>query len=209
MKSDKASLMKPHRPLLIVVSAGSGAGKSTLCRGLMRRRRNLEFSISVTTRQPRPGEKDGREYFFITEAAFKAMRSRGDLVEWADVHGQFYGTPRPFLERRLAAGHDVLLDLDVQGAMSVKRLFPNAILIFITTPTFAEMERRLRARSSEGERDIQRRLADARRELRFLPKYDYHVINDRVPQAIRRLQVILEAESMRIFKHPKGEHRHG
>ena len=189
-----------RRGVLAVVSAGSGAGKSTLCHTLLRRRRNLKFSISVTTRLPRPGERDGYDYFFVTDAAFKAMRQRKELLEWADVHGYFYGTPRPFVERALKSGQDILLDSDVQGALNVQKLYPRAVLIFITAPSFGEMERRLRARSSETERDIQRRLADARRELKSLPRYDYHVINDSVPLAVRRLSAILDAESMRILK---------
>src|SRR5579863_6841060 len=141
-----------RRGLLVVISAGSGAGKSTLCRLLLKRRKNLVFSISATTRMPRPGEKEGRDYFFVTEAAFKAMRARGELAEWARVHGQdYYGTPRAYLEKMRARGKDVLLDIDVQGALQVKKRFPEAILIFITTPTFAELERRLRFRSSETE----------------------------------------------------------
>jgi guanylate kinase len=185
---------------LIVISAGSGAGKSTLSQQLLRRRKNLRFSISATTRLPRPGEKDGHDYFFLTEAAFKAMRKRNDLLEWASVHDYFYGTPRPFVERTLAAGHDVILDIDVQGALTIKKLFPRAVLIFITAPTFAEMERRLRARSSETETAIQMRLADAQHELKFLSHYDYHVVNDRVPHAVQCLDAILTAESMRILK---------
>lgn len=191
-----------RRGNLFVISAGSGAGKSTLCRALLRRRRRLKFSISVTTRQPRPGEKDGREYFFVTEAAFAAMRRRGDLVEWAKVHGQWYGTPRAFLERTRQEGNDVLLDIDVQGALAVKRRFRDAVLIFITAPSFEEMERRLRARSSENERQIQQRLADARRELRLLPKYEYHVVNESVPRAVKRLEAILDAEALRIRGNP-------
>jgi len=185
----------------MVISAGSGVGKSTLSRKLMKRRRNLKFSISVTTRQPRPGEKDGREYFFITEAAFKAMIARRDLVEWAKVHQHYYGTPRSFMEKHLAAGHDVILDIDVQGGLHVKKMFPDAMLIFITAPSFEEMERRLRARLSETEHDIQCRLADARRELKMLPRYDYHVVNDHVPTAVKRLAAILDAQSLRILKH--------
>jgi len=191
--------------LLIVVSAGSGAGKSTLCRRLMRRRRNLMFSISVTTRMPRPGEIDGRDYFFTSDAAFKAMRLRHELVEWARVHDHFYGTPRHFLEAMRRKGRDILLDIDVQGALHVKRRFPEAVLIFITTPTFSDLERRLRARSSETETDIRRRLADARRELKYIHHYDYNVVNDRIPLALKRLESILEAESLRI---PKTLNRH-
>src|SRR5258706_803949 len=124
------------RGLLVVVSAGSGAGKSTLCRLLLKRRKKLVFAISATTRMPRPGEKEGRDYFFVTEAAFKAMRQRGDLAEWAKVHGQdYYGTPRAYLEKMRNQGKDVLLDIDVQGALQVKRRFRDAILIFITTPS--------------------------------------------------------------------------
>jgi guanylate kinase len=188
-----------RRGLLIVVSAGSGAGKSTLCRMLLERRKNLVFSISATTRLPRPGEKEGTDYFFITEAAFKAMRKRNELAEWAKVHGQdYYGTPKSFVQRMLAKGKDVLLDIDVQGALQVKRRFPNAILIFITTPTFAEMERRLRSRSSETEAQVRQRLADARHELKYKGIYDYNVVNDRIPLALKRLEAILDSESLKI-----------
>ncbi len=186
--------------LLVVISAGSGAGKSTLCRQLMHRRKNLVFSISATTRLPRPGEKEGCDYFFVTENAFNAMRTRRDLVEWAQVHGHYYGTPRHFLEGMRRQGKDVLLDIDVQGAMAVKRRYPEAVLIFITTPTFAELERRLRSRSSETEPQIERRLADARRELKYLSAYDYEVVNDRVTSAVQKLEAILLAEHLRIPK---------
>ena len=190
-----------RRGLLVVISAGSGAGKSTLCRQLLKRRKTLAFSISATTRMPRPGEKDGRDYFFVTEAAFKAMRGRGDLMEWAKVHSlDYYGTPRTYVQKMRAAGKDVLLDIDVQGALQVKRRFPEAILIFVTTPTFEELERRLRSRSSENEVQIRQRLADARHELKYLGLYDYNVVNDRIPLALKRLEAILEAEFLKIPK---------
>ena len=192
--------MKSRKGLLIVVSAGSVAGKSTLCRLLLKRRRSLVFSISATTRLPRPGEKEGKDYFFVTEAAFKSMRRRGELAEWATVHGQHsYGTPRAYLDRMRAQGRDVLLDIDVQGALQVKRRYPEAVLIFITTPTFEDLGRRLRSRSSETEGQIRRRLADARRELKYLPHYDYNVVNDRIPLALKRLEAILDAESLKII----------
>jgi len=190
---------KTRNGLLIVVSAGSGAGKSTLCRLLLKRRRNLVFSISVTTRLPRFGEKEGKDYFFVTDAAFEAMRRRGELAEWATVHGQHcYGTPRAYLDRMRAQGKDVLLDIDVQGALQVKRHYPEAILLFITTPTFADLGRRLRLRSSETRAQIRRRLADARHELKYLGYYGYNVVNDRIPLALKRLETILDAESLRI-----------
>lgn len=186
--------------LLVVISAASGAGKSTLTKKLIAKRREAVFSISVTTRMPRPGEKDGRDYFFVTPAAFKAMRDRRELAEWATVHGQFYGTPKSFLMRQRQAGKDVLLDIDVQGALQVKKQFPEAVLVFITTPTFAELERRLRGRCSEGEAEIQRRLATARKELKSLDRYDYVVVNDQIPRALRQLETILEAEHLRLPK---------
>src|SRR5262249_44043615 len=156
--------------------------------------RNLVFSISVTTRLPRPGEKDGSDYFFLSEAAFQAMRKRHELVEWAKVHDHFYGTPKQFLDRKRTEGKDVLLDLDVQGALAVKKHFPHAVLIFIRTPEFADLERRLRSRSSESEAEIQRRLQTARRELRLAHHYDYQVINDQIPHAMQQLETILKKE---------------
>ena len=189
---------KPVRGLLVVVSAGSGAGKSTLCRMLLQKRKQLMFSVSATTRLPRPGEKEGLDYFFVTPAAFKAMRARRELVEWAKVHDDFYGTPRTFLERMLKAGKDVLLDIDVQGALQVKRQYPAAVLIFITTPTFQDLEKRLRARSSESEAQIRRLLQHAKHELSFLHRYDYQVVNDRLPDALKRMDTILSTEKLRI-----------
>ena len=170
----------------------------------MERRKNLVFSISATTRLPRPGEKDGKDYYFVTEAAFKAMQRRRDLVEWAKVHSQaYYGTPRSYLERMMSQGKDVLLDIDVQGAMQVKKRFPEAVLIFITAPSFAEMERRLRSRSSETEAQIQQRLKTARKELKYQRFYDYNVVNDRIPLALKRLEAILDTESLKNQKKAK------
>lgn len=189
---------RASRGLLVVVSAGSGAGKSTLCRRLLRRRDSLVFSISATTRAPRPGEKDGRDYFFVSAGAFRRMIRRRALAEWAKVHGQYYGTPRRALDAARKRGRDVLLDIDVQGALQVKRRYPEAVLIFITTPSFADLEKRLRARGSETDAQIRRRLADARHELKFLDRYDYNVVNDRIPTALARLEAILDAEKLRI-----------
>ena len=137
------------------------------------------------------------------------MRRRHELAEWAKVHGQHsYGTPRSYLDTMRARGKDVLLDIDVQGAIQVKRRYPEAILIFITTPTFADLERRLRSRSSETEAQIQRRLADARKELKYLPYYDYNVVNDRLPLALKRLEAILDAESLKIRNKAIGRSSH-
>ncbi len=200
----KPSQRRKRQGLLLVVSAGSGAGKSTLCRMLLAKRKNLVFSISVTTRLPRPGEKEGQDYFFVSEAAFQAMRKRGELIEWAKVHHHhYYGTPRSYVERMRSQGKDVLLDIDVQGALQVKRKFPEAVLIFITTPSFAELEKRLRSRSSETEAQIRQRLADARQELKYLGFYNYNVVNDRLPLALKRLEAILDSETLKISKKTK------
>ena len=184
--------------LLIVLSAPSGAGKSTLCQHLLKKNRNMMYSISVTTRLPRPGEVDGQDYFFVTDAAFKAMIRRGEFAEHALVHGHSYGTPKSFLNRVRNDGRDVLLDIDVQGALQVKRHYPDAVLIFITTPTLEELERRLRARCSETEAQLRLRLAAARREMGFLKRYDYHVVNDRIASAFEKLMAIVQAEKLRI-----------
>jgi guanylate kinase len=162
------------------------------------RRKKTAVSISVTTRMPRPGEKDGKDYFFVTEAAFKAMQKRGDLLEWATVHDHFYGTPKQFVQSMRAAGNDVILNIDVQGAMQVKRHCSDAVLIFVQTPHFSDLEKRLRRRSQDSEMEIRRRLANAKRELRSRSQYDYEVINDRIDTALQHLQAILTAESLRV-----------
>jgi guanylate kinase len=172
---------------------------------LVKKRRSLAFSTSVTTRLPRPGERDGKDYFFVTDAAFQAMRKRSELVEWAKVHDHFYGTPRGFLEHMHRQGKDLLLDIDVQGAIAVKKHFPDAVLIFITTPTFADLEKRLRARCSESEAQIQRRLTNARRELAFIPRYDYLVVNKELSGAVRDLDSIFTAETLKIRSSRKKE----
>src|SRR5215212_9120940 len=146
---------------LIIVTAPSGAGKTTLVRMLMAHDAQVRHSVSYTTRSPRPGEQDGREYHFIDIAGFLAMRERGEFVEWAEVHGNFYGTSRVWLEQQVAAGQEVLLEIDWQGAQQLKRLFPDAVGVFVLPPSTAELEQRLRARGQDSEQTIQLRLAGA------------------------------------------------
>ncbi|MBI3292563.1 MAG: guanylate kinase [Elusimicrobia bacterium] len=186
--------------LVVVLSGPSGCGKSTLSRLLMRRHRGIVQSVSVTTRPPRPGERDGRDYHFITPREFQRLIRRGRLAEWARVHGCAYGTPRRPLEAALKAGQTVLLDIDIQGGAAIKRQFPDAVLIFVMVPSLSVLKARLRQRGQDSPSVIQRRLKAARRELRAIPRYEYLLLNDHLPQALRRLEAILEAERCRVAR---------
>jgi len=187
---------KPH-PLLIVVSAPSGAGKTSLCQGVVVAVPDLTHSVSYTTRVPRPGEVEGRHYHFVDVAAFRGMQDRGDFVESAEVHGALYGTSRRLLERYFAAGHDVILDVDTQGARSLRRVYPDAVTVFILPPSWARLEERLRSRHSEGEADLRRRLRVARDEAAQASEYDYVIINDVLARAAEELRAIIIAERLR------------
>ncbi|OGS19203.1 MAG: guanylate kinase [Elusimicrobia bacterium RIFOXYA2_FULL_50_26] len=184
--------------LVIVVSAPSGAGKSTICALLEKKLPRLRCSVSFTTRPRRPGEKNGRDYFFIAPEKFKAMIRKKEFVEWARVHDHYYGTPRSFLDKTVRAGNDVALNIDVQGALSIRKLYPRAVMIFVMTPTFAELKRRLVRRRQDSGETIRRRLANARKELRYLPSYDYLVINDRLQTATREIESIIHAEHHKL-----------
>ncbi len=187
----------PQRGAVIVISAPSGTGKSTLIRRLLRTVSGLTFSVSHTTRPPRPGERDGREYFFVGRAEFRRLIRAGEFVEWARVFGHYYGTSRRQIEQAQAQGRDVVLDIDVQGHRQVRRSLPDAVSIFILPPSYSELERRLRRRHSEEPQVIARRLAAARREVRCWKEYDYLVVNDSLDRAARALRVIVEATRYR------------
>jgi guanylate kinase len=192
-----AQAKKPVRGSIIVISAPSGAGKSTLVKQLLASLRDLKFSVSYTTRPPRPGERNGREYFFVTRERFKRMVAAEEFVEWADVFGHLYGTSRQQLRAAQEAGRDVLLDIDVQGHRQVRKRLPEAVSIFVLPPSFRELERRLRHRHSDAPEVIERRLNDARKEIRHWPEYDYLVVNDRLPAATRALRATVEAARFR------------
>jgi guanylate kinase len=177
---------------LFVLSAPSGAGKSTVKDMVMRKLPSLVYSVSYTTRQPRPGEVDGRDYNFVSEAEFRAMIGRGDFLEWAEVFGRFYGTGRAWVLSRLAEGHDVLADLDVVGAASVKGQSPEATLIFMAPPSALELKRRLSGRNTEGPEESARRLAGARAEIESRHVYDFLLINDELERAADELLAIIE-----------------
>ncbi len=183
---------------LIVISAPSGAGKTTLVRMLMERDPLVRHSVSYTTRPPRPGEQNGREYNFIDIAAFSAMRDRGDFLEWAEVHGNFYGTSRVWLTEQMQSGSDMLLEIDWQGAQQVRRLFPMAVTIFILPPSVPELERRLRGRGQDAEDVIQRRVAAALGEMRHVGEFDFAIINNDLQMACDDLVAAVRAVRLRV-----------
>ena len=182
---------------LFIVAAPSGAGKTTLVRMLLERDGGIRLSISYTTRAPRPGEADGREYHFIDEPAFHAMRENGDFLESAGVHGNFYGTSRPWILEQMAAGQDVLLEIDWQGAQQVRGLFHGSIGIFVLPPSVEELERRLRGRGQDSDEIIARRVAAALSEMRHVNEFDYVIINNKLPEAIEDLQTVVRAVRLR------------
>jgi guanylate kinase len=191
-----------RRGILFVISAPSGAGKTTLCRRLLRGDPRLQFSVSHTTRPRRPGERHGRDYWFVGAAEFDRLRRRGEFVEWAIVNGITYGTSARMLRRAAARGRDLVLDIDTQGAANIRRRFPDAVLIFILPPGPVALRRRLAGRGTEGAVMLARRLRLARREVGRAGRYDYLVVNERVGDALRDLRAIVAAERCRRSRAP-------
>jgi guanylate kinase len=195
------------RGLLFIVSAPSGAGKTTLVRGLLERDPRICLSISHTTRAARPGEVDGVAYHFVGTATFERMREEGDFLEWAHVHGNFYGTSRHWLDEQLSAGRDVLLEIDWQGARQVRALFPDAVGVFILPPSLDALAARLNDRGQDAADVIERRLAAARDEIRHLHEFDFVIINDILSQAQAELFAVAQAARLltasQITRHPE------
>ena len=185
------------RGSILVISAPSGSGKSTLTRRVMAAFPGLRFSVSYTTRAPRAGEKQGRDYFFVSPKVFKGMIARREFVEWADVYGHLYGTARRQLRAAQEAGRDILLDIDVQGHRQVRRRLPEAVSVFILPPSFQELARRLRRRHSDAPEEIARRLHTAGQEISRWREYDYLVVNDRLADAAQALRAIVRAVRFR------------
>ena len=186
--------------LLFIVSAPSGAGKSSLIDALLKEDPALTLSVSYTTRAPRPGEQDGREYHFVDERTFLAMLERGEFLESALVHGNRYGTSHQVIRDTLESGRDLLLEIDWQGAVQVRRLVPGAIGIFILPPSLQELERRLRGRGQDSEDVIRRRLANAREELEHAVEFEYAIINKQFDEARRDLAAVIRAERARCAR---------
>ena len=189
--------MREKKGILIVVSGFSGAGKGTLMKKLMQDYDNYALSISATTRQPRVGEEDGREYFFRTKEEFEKMIARDELIEYARYVENYYGTPKQYVMEQLEAGKDVILEIEQQGAFAVKKAVPEAILIFLTPPTIEELERRLRNRKTESDDVIASRLAQACAEAAHVDQYDYIVINDEVEHCVDAVNRLIETEHQR------------
>ena len=202
--------MEKSHGLLIVLSGPSGAGKGTLCQKLLCQMPDLRYSVSMTTRLPRPGEVEGVHYFFRTRTEFESMIAGDELLESAEFCDNYYGTPIFAVEQAIQAGLDVILEIEIQGALQIKKRFPQGIFTFIVPPSLDVLSERIHKRGTETEEVIQKRLATAIEELGYVSEYDYVVINDEVPVAVEKLKSILVAEKCRVKRKPfvfKGESR--
>lgn len=184
--------------ILLVLSAPSGGGKTTVLKKVMADLPGLVFSVSHTTRKPRPGEQDGRDYYFVSRREFESIRDRhpSGFLEWAEVHGNLYGTSRAAVEQRLGAGLDVVLDIDVQGAAQIRKS-ADPVAVFIAPPSLVELEARLRGRGTEDEQTLALRLENSKQELAAMDRYDYLIVNDRLAEAVESLRSIIIAERCR------------
>jgi guanylate kinase len=193
--------------LLFVITAPSGAGKSSLIKGLLAAERGIALSVSYTTRPPRPGEADGREYHFVALPEFEAMLERGEFLESAEVHGHRYGTSQKVIEKARASGLDLMLEIDWQGAEQVRRLHPDAIGVFILPPSMGELERRLRVRAQDADQVIQRRLESAADEMTHAVEFKYAIINNNFDDALLDLRAVVRAERLavarQLARHPE------
>lgn len=187
-----------RKGLLLVVSGPSGVGKGTICKALMKLREDIGLSISMTTRAPRAGEVEGVNYFFTNRDAFESMIQSGELLEYAKVYDNYYGTPKAFVMEQLEKGVDVLLEIDIQGALQVKEQYPEGVFVFILPPTMEELKNRIVGRGTESAEAIDKRFTAAYNEIDLMENYNYYIFNDRVDLATARLISIIEAERLRI-----------
>jgi len=187
-----------NKGTLFVVTAPSGAGKTTLVLALLAAEPQVQLSISYTTRAPREGEVDGKDYHFISREAFLQMVEHGDFLEHAEVHGNLYGTSQKWISEAIASGRDILLEIDWQGAQQVRKLFPEAIGIFILPPSAAVLEQRLRNRGKDSEEAITRRMENAREEIGHVDEFDYVIVNEHIDLAVRDIVGIVRAERCRL-----------
>ncbi len=183
---------------LIVISGPSGAGKGTIVKALLDQYPSVHYSVSATTRAPREGEVNGVNYWFLSREEFEQMREKDDLLEWAEVYGNYYGTPRQRVMEAINLGHDIILEIDPQGAMKVKKKFPNAVFIYIMPPSPRELTRRICGRGTESQDDIRCRLNSVTNELGYVHEYDYLVVNDEIAEATSDVAAIIRAEKWRV-----------
>lgn len=188
------------RGVLLVLSGPSGAGKGTICQVLLKSRPDMCYSVSATTRQPRAGETDGLNYFFLAKERFEEMIRNDELLEYASVYGNYYGTPRQYVEDKLAQGCDVVLEIDPQGAMQIKKKFPEGVFVFIVPPSPEELSERIHKRGTDSKDVIDKRLSAAAAELACASKYDYLVVNDQVDAATAKVSAIITAEKNRVAR---------
>ncbi len=184
--------------LLIVISGPSGVGKNTVIDNLFKRTPGLRYSVSATTRAPRPNEIDGQHYFFLTETEFQKKIGNGEFLEWAKVYEHYYGTPKQYVKQLLESGEDVVLDIEVQGAIQVKRSLPEAVLVFLAPPSLTELKKRLIGRNTERETELEKRLQYIETEFQSVPQYDYLVINQEIDLTCERIECIIQAEKYRV-----------
>ena len=186
--------------LLLVLSGPSGVGKGTIASALLKAAPGLNLAISATARPPRAGEKDGVNYRFYNEAEFEQMINNGQLLEWAKVYGNYYGTDKKYVAETLENGGDLLLEIDIQGALTVKKKMPEAVLVFIAPPSRSAQRRRLEGRATDAQPEIERRLASFDGEIRRAVEYDYIVVNDEVPLAVQKITAVMTAEKQRSHR---------
>jgi guanylate kinase len=183
---------------LLVVSGPSGAGKGSISKRIVAEVQDLVYSVSMTTRAPRLGEIHGKNYYFVTHEEFEQTISSGGFLEYAKVYGEYYGTPKEQVMEILKAGKDVVLEIDIQGAMNIRKAYPKGVLIFILPPSMTELRKRITGRGSESEGDIELRLGEALKEIAYIDKYDYCVVNGDLDEAVNRVKAIIIAEHSRV-----------
>ena len=186
-----------RKGLLFVVSGPSGAGKGTICKELLKRL-DIDLSVSMTTRPPRIGEIEGESYYFVSEVEFLRTKENGGLLECACVYGNYYGTPKQMVLEKLAAGRDVILEIDIQGALAVREVYPEGVFIFILPPTLAELRKRITERGTDTQEVIARRMSETLKEISCIDKYDYFVVNGELSEATERVEAIMAAEHCRV-----------
>ena len=191
-------MLANEKGILFILSGPSGVGKGTVRERLFAKDPNLQYSISATTRSMRPGEVDGKDYFFKTKEQFEQMIAERDLLEYAQYVGNYYGTPKAFVEKQLANGQDVFLEIEVQGAQQVKEKVPDGVFIFLTPPDLAELKSRIVGRVTDADEVIEERMKVAKEEIEMMALYDYAVVNDQVPLAVERIKNIIASEHFRV-----------